>query len=454
MAPSDQNNHHHPGTFDELIFRRELNEVHLLLDFISGRPNAHIWDLDGKVPLPPSGARSATDVAPPTEEKPACCGKHDTTLDAFETIKWVCKLRYPPTPPSTDKAYDATLLFYVKDRLNSLAYPATGLSIAYTYIFVEEQRPIQGAHDPDREAQTRASVAREAYPGLIGSARRFRWIHKSNTVIGVCVTIFAAVLLWLVTYGVQITARFETDGRAATDITQKIYAEVDKENAASPADQRVIANRKTVPERCDASSIEDQTNTVRLLCNEWSYMQARYDMSIADAATFANSFPSRVLMWMFPTAFGRGEWTTGTRTGALRDEEPKAPQEAIQSITLVLSAYASYVLPILFALVGTIASLLRDIGNKITGNLLAPRDETLALMRVPLGLMAGVAVGLFFSPSSVATQVSAGAGVLTLTASGLAFLAGYAADGFFRMLDTLTSRVFNVSNHDRRGPSN
>ena len=162
MAPSDQNNHHHPGTFDELIFRRELNEVHLLLDFISGRPNAHIWDLDGKVPLPPSGARSATDVAPPTEEKPACCGKHDTTLDAFETIKWVCKLRYPPTPPSTDKAYDATLLFYVKDRLNSLAYPATGLSIAYTYIFVEEQRPIQGAHDPDREAQTRASVAREA----------------------------------------------------------------------------------------------------------------------------------------------------------------------------------------------------------------------------------------------------------------------------------------------------
>lgn len=441
MTSSDQSNHHHPGTFDELIFRRELNEVHLLLDFISGRPDSHIWDLDGKVP------RSPTDTPPPGE-KPAVAERNHT-LDAFETIKWVCKLRYPPTSPSTDKAYDATLLFYVKDRLNSLAYPATGLTIAYTYIFVEEQRPIQGMHDPDRETQTRASVAREAYPGLVGSARRFRWIHKFNTVIGVCVTVFAALLLWLVTYGVQITARFEADGRAAADITQQIYAEVDKDNAAGSADGRIITSRKTVPERCDASGIDGQTNAVRLLCNDWSYMQARYDMSIADAATFANSFPSSALMLVFPTAVGRGEWTSpSARPGAPRED--KARQEAIQSITLVLSTYASYVLPILFALVGTIASLLRDIGNKITDNLLAPRDETLALMRVPLGLMAGVAVGLFFSPSATATQISAGAGVLTLSASGLAFIAGYAADGFFRMLDTLTTRVFNLNIQERR----
>ncbi|EEA02869.1 hypothetical protein BH160DRAFT_1877 [Burkholderia sp. H160] len=34
------------NTFDELIFKRDLNEVHLLLDFISGRPDSHIWDID------------------------------------------------------------------------------------------------------------------------------------------------------------------------------------------------------------------------------------------------------------------------------------------------------------------------------------------------------------------------------------------------------------------------
>jgi hypothetical protein len=57
---------------------------------------------------------------------------------------------------------------------------------------------------------------------------------------------------------------------------------------------------------------------------------------------------------------------------------------------------------------------------------------------------------LFFSPSSVASQVSSGAGVITLTASGLAFLAGYAADGFFRMLDTLTTRVFNLNSEGKK----
>jgi hypothetical protein len=37
--------------FDELIFKRELNEVYLLLDYISGRPDAHIWNLDVDVPV-------------------------------------------------------------------------------------------------------------------------------------------------------------------------------------------------------------------------------------------------------------------------------------------------------------------------------------------------------------------------------------------------------------------
>jgi hypothetical protein len=53
--------------------------------------------------------------------------------------------------------------------------------------------------------------------------------------------------------------------------------------------------------------------------------------------------------------------------------------------------------------------------------------------------MAGLAVGLFFSPStSVAVPQGAGTGIastLTLTAGGLAFLAGYGAEAFFRMLD-------------------
>jgi hypothetical protein len=62
---------------------------------------------------------------------------------------------------------------------------------------------------------------------------------------------------------------------------------------------------------------------------------------------------------------------------------------------------------------------------------------------IPMGLVAGIAVGLFFSPSSVPVQGSgAVAGDLTLTASGLGFLAGYASQTFFHFIDDLLKRVF------------
>jgi hypothetical protein len=99
--------------------------------------------------------------------------------------------------------------------------------------------------------------------------------------------------------------------------------------------------------------------------------------------------------------------------------------------------------------VGTIASMVRSIQDKVSDSVLSPRDQTLAVMRLPLGLMAGVAVGLFFNPTTAVSQITAGAGVLTLSASGIAFLAGYGADGFFRMLDSMIGRLFTLDGDQR-----
>ncbi|MEX3694378.1 hypothetical protein AB3X91_41085 [Paraburkholderia sp. BR14263] len=81
----------------EVIFVRDLNEVHLLLDYVSGRPDVHIWDM-GDIKIPgPAGA--------------------DCTLTAHQTIERICELRYPP-PSAEDKrvkAYNAALLLCVKD---------------------------------------------------------------------------------------------------------------------------------------------------------------------------------------------------------------------------------------------------------------------------------------------------------------------------------------------------
>ncbi len=416
---------------EQLILQRDLNEALLLLDFISGRPDVHIWDIgDIKYPARSDNLTHGDNADRGVNQAPA--------LQPVEVIRRICALRYPPEANQSlsDSADNSALLLCVKDKLNSIAYPANGLTIAYTYMFLEET--LQSRRDPLTEQHsaviadkgTRAIVAKTAYPGLVPSAKRFRCFHKNVARVGAAITIFSALLLWLVVYGVQLTSRFEEDQKSAAGLTSQIYALVDKENAALPVERQ---NHDSVPTRCE-TRIDDQSNQIRLLCNQWSYYQARYEKSIDDVATFADKWPSSWLMTPFPTSPTLQKNKAGDYV---------ATQENIQSITLVLSAYASYVLPVLFGLVGTIASFLRDISNRITGSILSPRDETLAIIRLILGAIAGLAVGLFFTPASSAAQVSSGAGVLTLSASGIAFLAGYGADGFFRMIDAMIIRVFS-----------
>ena len=63
-------------------------------------------------------------------------------------------------------------------------------------------------------------------------------------------------------------------------------------------------------------------------------------------------------------------------------------------------------------------------------------------------MVAGVSVGLFLSPTSIA-QNSSSIGAFTISASGIAFLADYGAEAFFRALDVLISRIFNLDKETR-----
>jgi hypothetical protein len=114
-----------------------------------------------------------------------------------------------------------------------------------------------------------------------------------------------------------------------------------------------------------------------------------------------------------------------------------------QSAESVLSVITTYILPMMFGLLGTIIGAFRGIQAKVRDSELAPRDYALTILGLPLGAVAGVAVGLFFSPSSVPMAGSGEvASSLTLTTSGLGFLAGYGSQTFFRFIDELLGRVF------------
>jgi len=448
------------GSFDELVYKRELNEVHLLIDFVSGHADTRIWNLDLKVFE--------------NEDEKA------DGLSVFKIYERISELRYPPTPSPDPqkKPYNATILMYVKDQLTSLASPARGMTIAYTYIFLEQYSLFDRLRRTSRkERQTKATVARAAFPGLVAGAAQFRRARRIISTLGVVVTLLAAYLLWLAVYGAQLTKQFEENRAKAIDFTTKIYTEATAEDVSAKQNIPTMS----VPKRCCWNNFESQTGKIKDLCGEWSYYQARYDRSIADAGVFAGKL--WWFLYLFPNSAGR-ESQSGDEADAcpikpipaqmpanrdagaaanakgsgstdhVASEAKKGDvlvgpntarisrQEDVQSVGLVVSAYSTYVLPVLFGFIGSIASFLRDTGNKIVSSTLSPRDDSLAVIRLTLGLIAGIAVGLFYNPTAVAGQVATGAGILALSASGIAFLAGYAADSFFNFLDGLCTRIF------------
>src|SRR3954452_18292000 len=74
----------HERRIDELVFKRDLDETYLLMDFVSGRSDRSLDQL--------------TMIDP---------GDHKTPLSSGEIVKRVAALRYPPDPDPRTKAENA-----------------------------------------------------------------------------------------------------------------------------------------------------------------------------------------------------------------------------------------------------------------------------------------------------------------------------------------------------------
>ena len=457
--------------FEALVFQQELYEVYLLIDFISGRADKNLSDLKGKIARPNSGAADSQTTA-------------DNTLSTAEILEHVSRLRYPPSDQVAQKAEDAAFLLTLKDVLNSMASPARGLTIAYTIMFTEGSGPRSGnlfrrrdgrsEQAPDQPLKThRVHAAQNAFPGLVNNAQRFSKLKNYLSWSGLFITIVSAVFLWQVTYGVQLASRFDDAKNNEIQAEEKLYDQLDKESLPNTTvtDLFDVCNKSTI---LDASArpastgtagpnspggIDHVSSTTRELCNDYSYRHAQLCVAIADIGTYSQFWTFWIVKRFLPVHVflpspGCPTGDTTLQSTSLNNSSskvnfetvsPKGRQEDALSVADVLATMANYILPIMFGLIGTIAALVRGIQDKVSESILAPRDRALALIRLPLGMMAGVCVGLFFNPATLASQHSGGlGGALTLSASGVAFLAGYGAEGFFRMLDLLILRVFSL----------
>lgn len=102
------------STGDPKIFvlRRELSEVHLLLDNIS----------------------SSSEKTIPVGDAPEPLGK--------EWLRRLCGIEWPSITTDEPTANEAELLIRAKDYLNGLAKPASGLTIAFTHLVTQDGNDI------------------------------------------------------------------------------------------------------------------------------------------------------------------------------------------------------------------------------------------------------------------------------------------------------------------------
>lgn len=415
--------------FDQIIFLRDLYEVHLLIDFISGRTDKTLDDLE---------------VSDTTDEK----------LKGIKVIQKITSMRYPPDPPPA-KSGNAAFLLAAKNNLTMLAQPARGLTIAFTAMFVglgyEAARaspqsfayrasrmvlgPLDGLmarltpavvkvppHDPDDALESltssRAGLARIAFPGLVRPVRSLR--------VTLRFLMFFFFLFWLpltaITYWDVsfLKSTLQPLEQAAKDrVTLALVSPAFDHNDCPPA--------VTNPPIRDARSAACQ-RIQDIMTREF---HARTEVAnFLDCQGFFSCKLFHAIRWRF-VLFNYD------LPPSMSPADPVGREYYAASL---LSVFANYVLPMMFGFLGAGVRMLRVIQYKLRDSLLGPRDLLLTLIGLLIGAIAGVAVGLFLAPSDV--SLGSVAGNLTLTASGLGFLAGYGSDHFLAMLDNLLDRIF------------
>ncbi len=432
---------------------------------------------------------------------------------------------------------DVAFLHLVRDALNVMVRPASGMTVAYTWMVTGGTRVRKGG--------PRLDLAKEAYPALEAKAWRHRLCTYIFLVLALLATTFAVWEATKVALGKSLLSslqelrlqqsqlnleksKLETKAESpgewngtvlkdkdlkdtklslrlcdntsyrfqTLDTTQqqtlqkwaKLHAAIEQKKSASlgkapphePEDQEIqIFGSPAEREVCDRDQLL-ATNfgvffvQLRRYGENWPPMVGRsFEAAqglfngLLEIGGFIAGMPLRIADGVTDWLGARRRVTNpaGHRTppipvgGPAQDSDAKptvaaAPGDDIEWVVVArLLVLGNYVLPVVFSLLGSIAYVMVDYFSKVRGSLLSPRDLPLAWIRMVLGLVVGACIGLLYSSSSPVMQIPgtvANVGnllnSLTLSASGVAFLAGFGVEGVFSMLEMLVRRVFPTNN--------
>lgn len=446
------------------------SEVRMLVDYVSASTKRTLRDLEMPDPAAPGGA-------------PMPIG------DALTRIERMERRLADREPPVVG---DFALVQVVRDALSEIVRPASGLTIAYTAMVTGNRR--------GPRSDERATMAERAYRGLAQRARWHRFWHTCVMVMTLLVTGFVAWESAKVAFGKSLLQTLDTlRGQQASLYAEKqrLEAAMDKPDLSVETIISGVAGGGDLPlslfPLCDRPGLligqmrarngafappSDGGSQVlrpythpqaRDVCERDSVLAANLGIAHANLRRYQEDWSQMVgsvfslsglahdAVFLMRSSLGGGGGGVPSASAADKAMSDKTTSDIELQVAPTLLVLGNYLLPVLFSLLGAAIFVILDHYGKVQTSQLHPKDRMLSPVRLVLGLVTGACVGLFFSSygpaaagASTITGMAGAAGPgpliasLSLTASGVAFLAGFGVEGVFRMLETLVSRVFSV----------
>jgi hypothetical protein len=351
------------------LFWRDLNEVHLLMDYVSGHADKSLAQL--------------VDVPNPDDPK--------NKLDPEAVVQEICKIRFPPLEGAITRARQASLLLTTKDRLNLLAAPASGMTVAYTSMFsgislaVQPRRWSGGrfrkvsgtASDP---RQTYA-FATESYPNLKNHAENFRyWFSWMPWMVFVWAALTATVYWDVALSNAALSSVIAIEAKEAdlvagehdVVLTHSLCSQIlgvafetephfdsprqpDSDHSALPQTAREPEKPSNQGEPGAQAQSDQQPASqkpdLQKACWTFRDLEQRLQSARMDLAAFTEK-----PLWNHVVGWYMYAYTAQT-------QDVLDPHE--QMLGVVISVFTNYIVPMMFGLLGAFAGVIRAIWAKV-----------------------------------------------------------------------------------------
>ena len=206
--------------------------------------------------------------------------------------------------------------------------------------------------------------------------------------------------------------------------------------------------------RRDATSVEDQiaaagkanpgacTTADTALCAKQLAINQRFEVATHHLASWA-FFLRDNIPWL-EKASSSGQSDSESQAQLVQRQLDVEQKRRIEWTTAFMTVMGNYILPSIYGWLGALAFVLRRFNDRLANSLLTDRDHSANTVRLALGAAIGSSIGLVYSGTGVA-QLSGMLGqAVTLSASSIAFFAGYGVEAVFKMIDAMIEHVFHV----------